>query len=130
MQSNLKVDMQCNKVASEANKRMRMMKRNIRFKSRSVMLPKSIVKLHLNYCVHAWRAHYRKDIAEMRTRVLGLRLESESCWTRTLVPRIRTRTGQTAKLKIRLKIFEILYPKSQDKLSSRISLIVNSISPT
>ena len=34
-----------------------MIKRNFRFKSRSVMLPlyKSIVRPHLDYCVQAWR---------------------------------------------------------------------------
>ena len=39
VQSNLKVDMQCNKAACEANRRVGMIKRNFRFKSRSVMLP-------------------------------------------------------------------------------------------
>ena len=67
VQSNLKVDMQCNKAASEANKRLGMIKRNFRFKSRSVMLPlyKSIVRPHLDYCVQAWRPHYRKDIDKL-----------------------------------------------------------------
>ena len=37
VQSNLKVDMQCNKAACEANKRVGILKRNVRFKSRSVM---------------------------------------------------------------------------------------------
>ena len=36
-QSNLKVDMQCNKAACKANRRLGMIKRNFRFKSRSVM---------------------------------------------------------------------------------------------
>ena len=50
VQSNLKVDTQCNKAASEANKRLGMIKRNFRFKSSSVMLPlyKSIVRPHLD----------------------------------------------------------------------------------
>ena len=45
----------------------RMIKRNFRFKSRSVMLPlyKSIVRPHLDYCVQAWRPHYRKDIDKL-----------------------------------------------------------------
>ena len=55
VQSNLKVDMQCNKAACEANRRLGMIKRNFRFKSRSVMLPyKSIVRPHSDYCVQAW----------------------------------------------------------------------------
>ena len=49
--------MQCSKAASEANKRLGMIKRNFRFKSRSVMLPlyKSIVRPHLDHCVQAGR---------------------------------------------------------------------------
>ena len=67
VQSNLKVDMQCNKAACEANRRLGMIKRNFRFKSRSVVLPlyKSIVRPHLDYCVQAWRPHYRKDIDKL-----------------------------------------------------------------
>ena len=44
-----------------------MIKRNFRFKSSSVMLPlyKSIVRPHLDYCVQAWRPHYRKDIDKL-----------------------------------------------------------------
>ena len=38
VQSNLKVDMQCNKAACEANRRLGIIKRNFRLKSRSVML--------------------------------------------------------------------------------------------
>ena len=68
VQSNLKVDMQCNKASSEANKRLGMIKRNFRFKSISVMLPlyKSIEKPHLDYCMQAWRPpHCRKDIDKL-----------------------------------------------------------------
>ena len=44
-----------------------MIKRNFRFKSKSVMVPlyKSIVRPHLDYCVQAWRPHYRKDIDKL-----------------------------------------------------------------
>ena len=40
-----------------------MIKRNVRFKSRSVtwLLYKSIVRPHLDFCVRAWRPHYMKD---------------------------------------------------------------------
>ena len=52
-----------------------MIKRNFRFKSRSVMLPlyKSIVRPHLEYCVQAWRPHYRKDIDKLEKARGGLR---------------------------------------------------------
>ena len=56
VQSYLKVDMQCNKAACEANRRLGMIKRNFRLQLRSVMLSlyKSIVRPHLDYCVQAW----------------------------------------------------------------------------
>ena len=59
--------MQCNKAVGSANKRLGMIKRNFKFKSRIVMLPlyKSKVRPHLDYFVQAWRPHYRKDIDEL-----------------------------------------------------------------
>ena len=67
VQNNLKVDMQCNKAACEASRRLGMIKRNFRFKLISGMLPlyKSIVRPHLDYCVQAWRPHHRKDIEKL-----------------------------------------------------------------
>ena len=59
--------MQCNKAAFEANKRLGMIKRKFRFKSRTVMLPiyKSIVRPHFDYFVQAWRPHCRNDIDKL-----------------------------------------------------------------
>jgi hypothetical protein len=64
---NNKVDMQCGRAANEANKRLGMIKRNFRCKASKVMLPlyKSIVRPHLDYCVPAWRPHYRKDMERL-----------------------------------------------------------------
>ena len=64
VENNLKVDLQCNKAACEANKRLGRIKRYFRFKSKSVMLSlyKSIIRPHLDYCVQALRHHYKKDI--------------------------------------------------------------------
>ena len=61
MQSDLKVDKQCSKAANEANKRLGMINRNFKCKAKKVILPlyKSIVSSHLDYCVQAWRPHYR-----------------------------------------------------------------------
>ena len=99
--SNLKVDMQCNKAASEANKRLRMIKRNFRFKSRSVMLPlyKSIVRPHLDYCVQAWRPHYRKDIDKLekvqrRAAKMVEGLEGYSCSDRLRILGLTTRATE------------------------------------
>ena len=67
MQSDLKVDKQCSKAANEVNKRLGMINRNFKCKERKVILPlyKSIVRPHLDYCVQAWRPHYRKDIDKL-----------------------------------------------------------------
>ena len=67
VQSNLNVDMQCNKAACEANRMLGMIMKNFRFQSRSVTMPlyKSIVRPHLGDCVQAWRPHYGKDIDKL-----------------------------------------------------------------
>ena len=67
MQSDLKVDKQCSKAANEANKRLGMINRNFKCKAKKVILPlyKSIVRTHLDYCMQAWRPHYRKDIDQV-----------------------------------------------------------------
>ena len=67
MQSDLKVDKQCSKAANEANKRLGMIHRNFKCKAKKVILPlyKSIVRPHLDYCVQAWRPHYRKDVDKL-----------------------------------------------------------------
>ena len=64
VQSNLKVDQQCCKAANEANRKLGMIKRGFRNKTRAVMLPlyKAMVRPHLDYCIQAWRPHLRKDI--------------------------------------------------------------------
>ena len=63
MQSDLKVDKQCSKAANEANKRLGMINRNFKCKARKAILPlyKSIVRPYLDFCMQAWRPHYRKE---------------------------------------------------------------------
>ena len=53
--------------ANEANKRLGMIHRNFKCKAKKVILPlyKSIVRPHLDYCVQAWRPHYRKDVNKL-----------------------------------------------------------------
>ena len=68
VQSDLKMDKQCStKAANEENKRLGMINRNFKCKARKVilLLYKSIVRPHLDYCVQAWRPHYRKDIDKL-----------------------------------------------------------------
>ena len=67
MRSDLKVDKQCSKAANEVNKRLGMINRNFKCKAKKVILPlyKSIVRQHLDYCVQAWRPHYRNYIDKL-----------------------------------------------------------------
>ena len=64
MQCDLRVEQQCCKAAIEANRKLGMIKRGLRNKSRAVMLTlyKAMVRPHLDYCIQAWRPHLRKDI--------------------------------------------------------------------
>ena len=67
MQSDLKVDKQCSEAGNEVNKRLGMINRNFKCKAKKIILPlyKSFVRPHLDYCVQAWRPHYRKDIDKL-----------------------------------------------------------------
>ena len=64
VQSNLRVEQQCCKAANEANRKLGMIKRGFKNRTRAVMLPlyKAMVRPHLDYCIQAWRPHLRKDI--------------------------------------------------------------------
>src|SRR5271163_986838 len=55
---------QCAKAVKQANAVLGMIKRNIHFKSKDVMvrLYKSLVRPRLEYCVQAWSPYLRKDI--------------------------------------------------------------------
>ena len=49
-------NLEINKAANKANKRLGVINRNFKCKARKVILPlyKSIVRPHLDYCVQAW----------------------------------------------------------------------------
>ena len=68
VQSNLKVDKQCCKAANEANRKLGMIKRGFKNKSKETMLPlyKSMVRPHLDYCIQAWKPHLRKDVDRLK----------------------------------------------------------------
>src|SRR5580692_7626088 len=55
---------QCIVAVKKANGMLGMIKRNIKFKSKSVIvkLNKSLVRPRLEYCIQAWSPHLRKDI--------------------------------------------------------------------
>ena len=62
--ANMKVSEQCRIAASKGNQVLGMIRRNISYKDKSliVTLYKAIVRPHLEYCIHAWSPYLRKDI--------------------------------------------------------------------
>ena len=64
MNANLKVSEQCRIAASKGNQVLGMIRRNITYKEKSLIIPlyKAIVRPHLEYCIQAWNPHLRKDV--------------------------------------------------------------------
>ena len=64
MNANMKVSEQCRIAASEGNQVLGMIRRNISYKDKSLIVPlyKAIVRPHLEYCIQAWSPYLRKDI--------------------------------------------------------------------
>ena len=62
--ANMKVSEQCRIAASNGNQVLGMIRRNITYKEKSLIVPlyKSIVRPHLEYCIQAWSPYLRKDI--------------------------------------------------------------------
>ena len=62
--ANMKVSEQCRIAASKGNQVLGMIRRNITYKDKSLIVPlyKAIVRPHLEYCIHAWSPYLRKDI--------------------------------------------------------------------
>ena len=58
------VSEQCRIAASEGNQILGMIRRNITYKEKSLIIPlyKAIVRPHLEYCIQAWNPHLRKDV--------------------------------------------------------------------
>ena len=63
-QRNMKVSEQCRIAASKGNQILGMIRRNITYKEKGLIVPlyKAIVRPHLEYCIQAWRPYLRKDI--------------------------------------------------------------------
>ena len=61
MNANMKVSEQCRIAASKGNHVLGMIRRNITYKEKSLIIPlyKAIVRAHLEYCI---QAYLRKDI--------------------------------------------------------------------
>ena len=62
--ANMKVSEQCRLAASKGNQVLGMIRRNITYKEKSLIVPlyKAIVIPHLEYCIQAWSPYFRKDI--------------------------------------------------------------------
>ena len=64
MNTNMKVSEQCIIAASKGNQVLGMIRRNITYKEKSLIIPlyKAIVKPHLEYCIQAWNPYLRKYV--------------------------------------------------------------------
>ena len=62
--ADMKVSEQCRIAASKGNQILGMIRRNITYKEKGLIVPlyKAIVRPHLEYCIQAWRPYLRKDI--------------------------------------------------------------------
>ena len=69
MNASMKVSEQCRIAASKGNQILGMIRRNITYKEKSLIVPlyKAIVRPHLEYCIQAWNPHLRKDIDMLET---------------------------------------------------------------
>ena len=64
MNANMKISEQCRIAASKGNQVLGMIRRNITYKEKSLIIPlyKAIVRPHLEYCIQAWNPYLRKDV--------------------------------------------------------------------
>ena len=64
MNASMKVSEQCRIAASKGNQVLRMIRKNIKYKDKSLVVPlyKATVIPHLEYCIQAWSPYLRKDI--------------------------------------------------------------------
>ena len=64
MNANMKVSQQCINAASKGNQVLGMIRRNISYKYKRLIIPlyKAIVRPRLGYCIQAWNPHLRKDV--------------------------------------------------------------------
>ena len=109
MNANMKVSEQCRIAAFKGNQVLGMIRRNITYKEKSLIVPlyKAIVR-HLQYCIQAWNPHLKKDIDMLEkiqrraTKLIpGLRYEErlKECGLTTLETR-RLRWDQIEVFKI------------------------------
>ena len=68
--ADMKISEQCGIVTAKGNQILGLIRRNIVYKEKELIIPlyKTIVRLHLECCIQAWRTYCKKDIY-MLTRV-------------------------------------------------------------
>ena len=78
MNANMKVSEQCRIAASKGNQVFGMIRINITYKEKSLIVPlyKAIVRPHLEYCIHAWSPYLRKDLEICLNKFRGEQLNS------------------------------------------------------
>ena len=113
MNANMKVSEQCRIAASKGNQVLGMIRRNITYKDKSLIVPlsKAIVRPHLEYCIQAWSPYLGKyidmleKIQKRATKLIpGLRDLSyeerlKECGLKTL---------ETRRLRDQIEVFKIL----------------------
>ena len=65
------VSEQCGIATRKGNQLLGMIKRNTTYREKNLIIInntyKSIVRLHLEYCIQAWRPHLKKDMLERKS---------------------------------------------------------------
>ena len=105
MNANMKVSEQCRIAASKGNQILGMIRRNITYKEKSLIVPlyKAIVRPHLEYCIQAWSPYLRKDIDMLEKRDLTYEERLKECGLTTLETR-RLRGDQIEVFKVVLSL--------------------------
>ena len=75
MNANIKVSEQCRIAAPNGSQVVGMIRRNITYKEKSLIVPlyKSMVRLHLEYCIQAWSPYLEKIQRSATKLIPGLR---------------------------------------------------------
>ena len=78
MNANMKLSEQCRIAMYQGNQVLRMIRRNMAYKEKSLIVPlyKTIVRAHLEYCIQAWSPYLRKDIYKFLKTYRGEKLNS------------------------------------------------------
>ena len=71
MNANMKVSEQCRIAASKGNQVLGMIRRNITYKEKSLIIPlyKAIVRHHLEYCIQAWSPYISQENIDMLEKI-------------------------------------------------------------